>query len=296
MYKKLKEVLETKGQHDEEHDQYFVMLPGDRKLIYDKELNMLVLHEHESDNVKISRGPEDLPYDEQYVIFKSLGIEPQIFYEKLQLYINAEGEISRDGLFKEVNLTTPIQFSDGIFNHKKRAVTLVFTISTGQVSVITIKESGQVGFKFGTGVVEEPINPEYYPWYQIPQEVRDAIENQLGLAQTSYEKRNAKELQRLRERIKDLVKERGIKEKEGIYLRLPKRFGYSNSPFTVKDGKWVPTHSIKGIILTETDSLLECNYVLDPYGTLDNELHYLKLEEIENLLWLKYLVWTLENK
>jgi hypothetical protein len=225
-----------------------------------------------------------------------LGIEPRIFYEKLQLYINAEGEISRDGLFKEVNLTTPIQFSDGIFNHKKRAVTLVFTISTGQVSVITIKESGQVGFKFGTGVVEEPVNPEYYPWYQIPQEVRDAIENQLGLAQTSYEKRIAKELQRLRERIKDLVKERGIKEEEGIYLRLPKRFGYSNSPFTVHDGKWVPTHSIARVILTETDLLLECNYVLDPYGTLDNELHYLKLEEIENLLWLKYLVWTLENK
>lgn len=181
MYKKLKKVLETKGQHDEKHDQYFVMLPGDRKLIYDKELDTLILHEHENDSVKVSKGPEDLPYNEQYVIFKDLGIEPRIFYEKLQLYINAEGEISRDGLFKEVNLATPIQFNDGIFNHRKRAVTLVFTISTRQVSVITVKESGQVGFKFGTGVIEESINPEYYPWYQIPQEVRDIIENQLGL-------------------------------------------------------------------------------------------------------------------
>ena len=188
------------------------MLPKDRKLIYDRELDTLVLHEHESDSVKISKGPEDLPYDEQYVIFKGLGIEPRIFYEKLQLYINAEGEISRDGLFKEVNLTTPIQFSDGIFNHKKRAVTLVFTISTGQVSVITVKESGQVGFKFGTGVVEESVEPEYYLWYQIPQEVRDAIENQLGLAETSYEKRNAENLQKSREIIKALIKDRGEKQ------------------------------------------------------------------------------------
>ena len=292
MYKKLKEVLKEKGQKNE-HNQYSIMLPNDQCIIYDEELDVLVHHKHESTNVKISRGIEELPYDEQYAIFKGLGIEPKDLYNKLQLYVSANGEISRDGLFKCLNLT-PIQFIDRA--SKKRAVEITSTISTGQIKVTIIKEPNQQGFIFGKGDISEPVELEHYYWYQVPTEVKNEIQNQLGLEKTFWEKHFYEQLTANRERIKNLVKERGIKEEKDIYLQLPKRFGYSNSPFTVNDGKWVPTHSIARIILTETDLLFECNYVLDPYGTLDDELHYLKLEEVENLLWLRYLVWILENK
>lgn len=294
MYEELKKILKEKGQRNE-HNQFSIMLPNDQCIIYDEDLNVLVHHKYESTNVKISRGVEELPYEEQYEIFKGLDIEPKTLYDKLQLYVNAEGEISRDGLYKYINLI-PIPFIDEL-NCKKRAMEVTFTFSTGRIKITTAKESDQRGFIFGKGDISEPTTLEYNNFlYQIPKEVKDKIQDQFGLEETSWEKRINEQLAVNRERIKDLVKERGIKEEEGIYLQLPKRFGYSNSPFTVHDGKWVPTHSIARIILTETDLLLECNYVLDPYGTLDDELHYLKLEEIENLLWLKYLVWTLENK
>lgn len=299
MYKKLKEVLKEKGQKNEENKEYFLNISGDRKISYHEDLDILTLTEHCHENVKIKRDPRFLSYEEQLELFEELEIEPSSLLDKLKIYVNANGNETPDGLYVNLNLT-PISFTGGVFNHRMKAMSLSYLIGCDQLATVVIKDSGQIGFKFGVGVVGEPTEPEYWWWSSIPMDLRNAIADQFELRNKEEEE---KEVANQREKYKNIilnyVKERGISQKDGFYLPLNIPVRYRESPFTVKAGKFIPSDLIIGIRLegpTLEKLSFDCQNIIDSEEHLVNEQQYIKFEEIKHIETLRYIIWIIENK
>lgn len=297
MYKKLKEVLETKGQ--QEGEKFFLKINGDREIAYHKDLDILTITEHCCEKVRTKRDPSYLSYEEQIELFEELGIKPNHLLDKLKLYVNAKGTETPDGLYINLNLE-PIPFTD-LLGRSMKAMSLSYLIRCDQLETIVINTPGQVRHVFGKGTVGEPGEPEHWYWRSVLPEVRDAIADQLGLKGSEEEERVANLIQKYRDIITTYVKERGKNRKEGgLYLPLGRTVGYRDNPFTIQNGNWVPSNIIFGVVLIEDHPTMplsfECHYNLDPEDNLDSDVHYLSFDAVRSIRTLREIIWVIENK